>query len=279
MPNLSFAVYTPVTVFDNQFYKLVNSIKKQNTNLFEWIIIIYGGVEIDQTKIDELNYIIPNLTIKVIQQDFKTRYAATRFALKNLNHDYLMAIDNEFILAEGAVESVIREWEVIKKNKIPIIEIRGLSQNIDGNIIGNNLNNLNEKNYLEGSWQQLHLKKKISLEALPSWDLEYIKKNLNLKHCDNVNHKGYEVKTVNIWSSIGLIGNTRIINKVLKIQSINDEQKMNKDPKVEILNLYCFMKININYFFYNPFVFVKVLYRIISLKKQQMTFREQKSHH
>ncbi len=280
MPNLSFAVYTPVTVFDNQFYKLANSIKIQNTHLFEWIIIIYGNIEINQTKIDELKNLIPYLKIKVIQQNFKTRYAATRFAFKNLDYDYLMAIDNEYILAEGAVESVISEWEIIKKNKLPIVEIRGLSQNIDGNIICNNLNNLKEKKYLEGSWQELHLKKKISFEALPSWNLKYVKKNLNLYHCDNVNNKGYEVKTVNIWSSIGLIGNTRIINKVLKIQSINDEQKINKDPKVEILNLYCFMKININYFFFNPFVFVKVLYRIISLKKQQMmTFREQKSHH
>jgi hypothetical protein len=87
------------------------------------------------------------------------------------------------------------------------------------------------------------------------------------------------VKTVNIWSSIGLIGNTRVINKVLKIQSINDAKTIHIDSKVEKINLYCFFKININYLFYNPFVFVKVIYKILSLEIQQMmTFHEQKSH-
>jgi hypothetical protein len=279
MPNLSFAVYTPVTAFDNQFYKLANSIKTQNTHLFEWIIIKYGSLEIEQTKIDELKTLIPNLNIKVIQQDFKTRFAATRFAFKNLDYDYLLAIDNEFILAEGAIEFVVSEWEVIKKNKIPIIEIRGLSQDIYGNIICNNLKKLKEKNYLDGSWQKLHLKQKINFEALPSWDLKYVKKYLNLKNCDYLDHKGYEVKTVNIWSSIGLIGNTRVINKVLKIQTILDEKKIETDPDFEIINSFCFLRINMNFFYYSPFVFVKVIYKILSLEIQQMmTFHEQKSH-
>jgi len=258
-----FAVYTPVTIFDNQFYKLVNSIKLQNTKLFDWIIVVYGQNKIKQNEIDFLNNLIPNLSITVIQKEFNTKYEATRFVFKKLDYDYVIAIDNEFVLVDGAVEFVINQWKIIEKNKSSIIEIRGLSQNYHGEILFNKLDLFKDNNYLEGTWHQFHLKQKINFEALPSWDLKYLKRNLNLDYCDQIFFKGFEVKTVNIWSSIGLIGNTRIVKMVLKIQSKSDEIKQNIDHNFEINNLICFLKINKNYFFYNPIVFIKIFIKII----------------
>lgn len=129
-------VFTPTY---NRAYcldRLYESLKRQTSNDFEWLIIDDGSSDNTRNLIN--NWIKENVvSIKYIFQENQGMHGAHNTAYKNIFTELSMCVDSDDYLTDDAIEAITRFWLKNKNNKYS--GIIALNSKTDGNLLGNKL--------------------------------------------------------------------------------------------------------------------------------------------
>lgn len=121
-------VFTPTYNREKVLYGVYESLKKQSSNNFEWLIVDDGSS--DGTKLLVENWINEGLIdIKYIFQENQGKMIAHNTGVKNARYNLFFCVDSDDYVAENTVELINQVNDMIYSNK-EIIGIIGYKQNV-----------------------------------------------------------------------------------------------------------------------------------------------------
>lgn len=127
-------VFTPSYNRAYTLHKCYESLKRQTSKDFIWLIIDDGSSDNTKDLVDkwiEENYI----SIRYYYQDNQGMHVAHNTAYKLINTELNVCIDSDDYMTDDAVEKIIKFWKNNKSDKLA--GIAGLDAYTDGSIIGN----------------------------------------------------------------------------------------------------------------------------------------------
>lgn len=257
-------IYTPIQDDINTLPVIYQSLRKQTNPYFKWVIINYGSTETIKSFIDEWKG-QRFFSIDYFWMPSEPRHKVTQFAFANIETKYVIGLDGNYYITPEAVEIIIETWKQIEQTKKEgdIAEIRALSSDIEGKLIGKSKFNYSEKKFIDTTWHKMVLKYDNHFEMLASWNRE---KFIECVHFDQYTWHSNEIDnlaTMLFWSSIGRKYQTRYLNKILKIQI----QTTSNSKPINIYNIMVsymyFIDENAAYFFVKPKHFLKLIVKYI----------------
>jgi glycosyltransferase involved in cell wall biosynthesis len=127
-------VFTPTYNRVHLLSRLYKSLKKQNNDKFEWLIIDDGST--DNTKETVRKWIEEGIIpIRYIKQENQGMYAAHNKAYDNISTELNMCIDSDDYLKSNAINEILEFWN--KKKKENIAGIVAYDCDLNDRIIGN----------------------------------------------------------------------------------------------------------------------------------------------
>lgn len=132
--NKKLTVFTPTFNRGYILHKCYESLKRQTSKDFKWLIIDDGSTDDTRAKVEQWIE-EKNIDITYIYQENQGMHGAHNTAYENIDTELNVCIDSDDYMADDAVEKIIEFWKN-NKNK-NIAGIIGLDAYEDGNIIGN----------------------------------------------------------------------------------------------------------------------------------------------
>lgn len=152
------AVVTPVYNRRKTMKRLFDSLKKQKCNDFYWLIIDDGSTDDFKSDIEAYRN-DANFTIEYYYQENRGKHIALNKAFEVVDSELLFIVDSDDYITEDAIETIVRDWDGLKKyrNRIgAIIYLKGNSHKkvigekfVKDHIIASDIY-MREKNYVAG---------------------------------------------------------------------------------------------------------------------------------
>lgn len=163
-------VFTPTYNRAYLLNRLYQSLKQQNINDFEWIIVDDGSV--DDTKEIVESFIAENLIpITYFYKKNEGKHIAINKGVELAKGDLFFIVDSDDILPEYSLEVILKKYEKVKRNNL-IAGVSGRKGYIKGGYIGTNLTY--EDMVLTSI--ELRMKKKIKGDMAEVYRTEILKK-------------------------------------------------------------------------------------------------------
>lgn len=127
-------IYTPTYNRGYCILNLYESLLRQNSSDFEWLIIDDGSSDDTKQLVD--TWISENLIkIRYIYQENKGKQEAVNLAHSLIENELNTCIDSDDYLENDAVEYILNKWKTIKSNK-GLAGLVGLDRYTSGEIVG-----------------------------------------------------------------------------------------------------------------------------------------------
>lgn len=132
----SLTVFTPAYNRAHLLPRLYESLKKQTSQDFTWLVVDDGSGDHTRALIEA--YIAENIfDIKYVYQENQGMHGAHNKAYENITTELNICIDSDDFMPENAVEIILKKWNSIPSNdKVKYSGIVGLDADMNGNVIG-----------------------------------------------------------------------------------------------------------------------------------------------
>ena len=129
-------IFTPAYNRAHLLPRVYESLKKQTSQDFVWMVIDDGSVDDTQELIN--SYIAEGiLDIIYLYQDNQGMHGAHNTAYENIQTELNTCIDSDDFMPENAVEIILKKWESVSvEGRSQYSGIVGLDADMKGNIIG-----------------------------------------------------------------------------------------------------------------------------------------------
>lgn len=132
-------IFTPAYNRAHTLPKLYESLQKQTSMDFEWLVVDDGSNDETECLIEnyklQITNNIPSFEIRYIKQENGGKHTAINRGLEEAKGELFFIVDSDDRLTPDAVETISKDWVTVKdKNLCGISYLRGYS---DGKVIGN----------------------------------------------------------------------------------------------------------------------------------------------
>ena len=132
MPILT--VFTPAYNRAHTLGRTYESLKKQNSKDFVWMIVDDGSSDNTKVLVDEWKQEEKEFEIRYIYKENGGMHTAHNVAYENIDTELNVCIDSDDMMGENAVKKIIEKWHQVKEKGYA--GIIGLDADFDGNVIG-----------------------------------------------------------------------------------------------------------------------------------------------
>lgn len=149
-------VYTPTF---NRAYclpRLYESLIKQSSDNFKWLIIDDGSTDLTKDLVQEW-IINKKLEIEYIYQNNQGMHGAHNSAIDLIDTELNICIDSDDFMPKDAIEIIEKSWNLIE-NKNQYAGIIGLDGTPDGNVLGSKLPKKIASTTLENLYHKYHVR-------------------------------------------------------------------------------------------------------------------------
>lgn len=194
-------IFTPAYNRAHLLPRLYESLKKQTSQDFVWMVIDDGSTDDTQSLIH--SYIAESvLDIKYIYQDNQGMHGAHNTAYENIKTELNTCIDSDDFMPEDAVEVILNKWESIStQDRSKYSGIVGLDADMQGNIIGSKFKSASttlEGFYLNGGSGDKKLVYRTDvMNSYPPYPLFKNEKYVGLSYKYLLADQDYELSTIN----------------------------------------------------------------------------------
>lgn len=135
--SVQLTVFTPTYNRANTLYGTYESLRRQDSKDFIWLIIDDGSTDDTKKHVEKWQKRNNGFEIKYIYKENGGMHTAHNTAYEHINTELNICIDSDDRLADGAITKILTFWNSIKKEGTKdIAGIIGLDADSFGNIIG-----------------------------------------------------------------------------------------------------------------------------------------------
>lgn len=130
MGNKTLTIFTPTYNRGYILEKLYESLKKQTSKDFLWLIVDDGSIDNTQTVVNA--WIEENeMEIYYYKQENGGKQRAFNRGVNHAETELFMCVDSDEYLLKDAVQIIVQQWEKIKKHKYlaGMVALRGVTEN------------------------------------------------------------------------------------------------------------------------------------------------------
>ncbi|MDY3338486.1 glycosyltransferase family 2 protein [Riemerella anatipestifer] len=162
-------IFTPAYNRANLLPSLYNSLKKQSSKDFEWVIVDDGSIDNTSEVIDE--FISEGiLSIRYLKKVNEGKHIAINKGVEMAHGELFFIVDSDDVLPERSIDIILHKYSLIKNDK-SVAGVVGRRGYISGGVIGTNIK------YKDVISTSLHFrfKEKISGDMAEVYRLEILK--------------------------------------------------------------------------------------------------------
>src|SRR5690348_333025 len=118
MGSLPITVFTPAYNRNHTLSRVYESLLRQDSSLFEWLVVDDGSTDSTVSTLAKLQSEAP-FNIRFISQPNGGKHRAHNTAVRHANGELTLILDSDDELVEGAVEAIWDEWCAIPAEMRP----------------------------------------------------------------------------------------------------------------------------------------------------------------
>lgn len=132
--NIPITVFTPAYNRANTLPRTYESLKRQDSKQFVWLIVDDGSSDNTAELVNKWMNEDNGFEIQYIYKENGGMHTAHNVAYDNIVTELNVCIDSDDCLAAGAISSILKKWEAVKDRGYA--GLIGLDSDLKGNIIG-----------------------------------------------------------------------------------------------------------------------------------------------
>jgi glycosyltransferase involved in cell wall biosynthesis len=217
MQSLPITVFTPTYNRAHTLARVFNSLTKQESALFEWLVVDDGSTD-DSIAVLERSAKLAAFDVRVIRQPNGGKHRAHNTAVKQAKGELILILDSDDELVPGAVEDIWAEWCAIPNSeRAAFAGLIGHSIDDEGHLVGA----LFSATPLDGRFIELVANNSIVGEKLPCYRTDLLQR---FPFPELPGNNAY-VPEGTVWVEIGSRYKLRCVNRVLRIYHRNAADK------------------------------------------------------
>jgi glycosyltransferase involved in cell wall biosynthesis len=167
-------VFTPTFNRAHTLPRAYASLERQTSRDFVWLVIDDGSTDNTEALIESWKP-VADFEIHYVYQENRGKHAAHNSAVARAESDLLLIMDSDDELLPAAVGQITDAWKsMTAEEKLRIAGIWTLCIDPEGRIIGGSF----PCDVFDSSLQELHYRRKISKEMLPTFVTEVLRRHL-----------------------------------------------------------------------------------------------------
>ncbi len=131
-------IFTPVYNQANIIGQLYQSLLRQTSYEFEWLIVDDGSTDYVKEVVEPWIKKTREFEIRFYQQKNGGKHRAINYGAKIAKYDAFFVVDSDDYLEDDAVETILKYWDEIKRNP-EFAGLAGTRRTIKGELIGNKI--------------------------------------------------------------------------------------------------------------------------------------------
>lgn len=252
----TFTVFTPTYNRAYTLHRVYESLAAQTDRDFEWLIVDDGSTDHTRELVNQWKQ-IATFPIRYFYQTNRGKHTAYNFAAREALGEFLICLDSDDACIPTALERFRYHWNTIppqQRSRFSGIDCH--CQDTDGNLIGT----LFPRSPLDSNVGEMRYRYKVKGEK---WGMQRTDIMRQFLFPEHTNHKMPFVPETVVWSRMTQHYPARYVNECLRIFYANHgsdqvtKMRFTRNPLGAHLWAKSILEIEIDYFWYNPFPFLK----------------------
>ncbi|HJQ10150.1 MAG TPA: glycosyltransferase family 2 protein [Gemmatimonadaceae bacterium] len=209
MPTPGITVFTPAFNRAHTLGRVFDSLVRQHSTLFEWLVVDDGSTDETTTVLADAIRIAP-FNVRVVKQPNGGKHRAHNTAIQHARGELTVILDSDDELAPGAIEAIWEEWSAIpsgERNTFAGILAHSIDES--GSIVGAAF----PRSPMDGKYFDLVASNVMIGEKLPCYRTDVLRRF----PFPELAHSNAYVPEGVIWVEIGKTYKLRCVNRSLRV--------------------------------------------------------------